>query len=342
MSGGVDSSVAAALLLDDAIQCAGITLKLFDADDSGTVTDAARAAQGLGIPHSVLDLREAFDREVIRRFVENYEQGLTPNPCVMCNRYIKFGLLMDHAPGLGCDMIATGHYARIEKSGSRFLLRKAADHRKDQSYVLFSLTQEKLAHVCFPLGALAKSEVREIAGKHGLFNGNKRESQDICFVENGDYGSFMEQYTGRKYPGGDILDLSGKVIGRHKGLVRYTLGQRRGLGVAANTPVYVSAKDTARNTIVLGDEASLYSKSLTAGSINLIACDSLERPLKVMVKTRYLQEEKPALAVQTGEDEIRIDFDEAQRAITPGQAAVLYDGDIVIGGGIIGTGKPGV
>jgi len=205
--------------------------------------------------------------------------------------------------------------------------------------VLFRLDQEKLAAARFPLGALTKKKGREIAAAKNFINAKKEESQDICFVPDGDYGSFMEKYTGKHYLEGDILDLSGNVIGIHRGIVRYTLGQRRGLGVAANHPVYVTAKDIAGNTVTLGPESSLYSKTLIAERINLIACENLSKPLRVKVKTRYLQEEKPATAVQTAEDEIRIEFDEAQRALTPGQAAVLYDGDLVLGGGIIVSSK---
>lgn len=333
MSGGVDSSVAAALMLE-AYQCIGGTLRLIEKDETD-INDAREVALKLGIPHYTFDFSGCFRSDVILPFIESYEQGLTPNPCVNCNRHIKFGSLFSKARELGCEVLATGHYARIEKSGGRWLLKKAKDLRKDQSYVLFSLDQETLAHTCFPLGDLTKAEVRELAEGFGLLNAGKQDSQDICFVPDGDYGAFIETYTGKLYPPGDILDLSGKAIGRHRGIIRYTLGQRRGLGVAVNQPVYVAAKDTAQNTITLGPEESLYSKTLTADRINLIACESLERPMRVMVKTRYLQLEKPAWAVQTGADEIRVDFDEEQRALTPGQAAVLYDGDTVIGGGTI-------
>ena len=334
MSGGVDSSVTAALMLEEGYRCTGVTLKLHGSNEAG-LDDARQTARKLGIAHHVLDLTEDFRDEVIRRFIESYESGDTPNPCVDCNRYIKFGRLFSRAQHLDCELLATGHYAQIEKSGSRCLLKKAADGKKDQSYVLYTLGQETLARIRFPLGSLTKKEVREIAEGRGLANAKKQDSQDICFVPEGDYGAFMEAYTGKRYPPGDILDIDGKVIGKHRGLVRYTLGQRRGLGVAANRPVYVIAKDTARNIITLGAEGALYSKTLTAGRINLIACETMEKPMRIMVKTRYLQEEKPAWAVQTAADEIRIEFDEGQRAITPGQSAVLYDGDIVIGGGII-------
>jgi len=334
MSGGVDSSVTAALMLEKGFRCIGVTMELYGKRDAD-ISDARQAAEKLGITHEVLDFTRAFSDEVIRNFIESYEKGDTPNPCIICNRSIKFGCLFSRAKQLGCELLATGHYAQIEKSGSRRLLRKAADLTKDQSYVLYTLTQETLAGVSFPLGSLTKNEVREIAKKQGFVNANKRESQDICFVPGGDYGAFMEQYTGKLYPQGDILDPAGKLIGRHRGLIRYTLGQRRGLGVAVNQPVYVCAKDPVSNTLTLGPESALFTKTLIADRINLIACESMEKPMRVKVKTRYLQEEKPAWAVQIGDAEISIEFDEAQRAITAGQSAVIYDGDIVVGGGII-------
>ena len=334
MSGGVDSSVAAVLTLENGYQCMGVTLKLHDASDTA-VNDAREAAEKLGIPHEALEFTESFRDEVILPFIESYEEGATPNPCVICNRRIKFGHLFSHARQVGCEILVTGHYAQTEKSGSRWLLKKALDPKKDQSYVLYSLGQDTLANICFPLGNLSKSEVREIARARGLASATRQESQDICYIPNGDYGAFMEAFRGKPYPPGDILDMDGIVIGRHRGLIRYTLGQRRGLGVAANLPVYVVAKDVASNTITLGPESALYKKTLTADRINLIACEKLDKPVRVTVKTRYLQQEKPAWAVQTGPDEIRIDFDEGQRALTPGQSAVLYDGDVVVGGGII-------
>jgi len=339
MSGGVDSTTAAVLLLEKGYPCAGVTLKLCagktGGDNHDAINDAQQAAGQLGIPHTVLDFTEAFQDKVISHFIESYEKGLTPNPCVECNLNIKFGRLFEELPQLDCGLLATGHYAQVEKSGSRWLLKKAADPKKDQSYVLFTLSQEVLSRVHFPLGALSKSEVREIASSRKLGNAKKGESQDICFVPDGDYANFIELYTGKHYPAGNILDPEGKILGAHRGIIRYTIGQRRGLGVALNTPVYVCAKDVIRNTVTLGSEENLYSKTLTAEKINLITCENLEKPLRVMVKTRYQQTERPALVRQTGTDELYVEFDEAQRAITPGQAAVLYDGDIVVGGGII-------
>jgi tRNA-specific 2-thiouridylase len=326
-------------MLEQGYECTGITFRLFSGSGqcSSDLSDAKAVAAGLDIPHHVLDLSEDFDALVIRHFVDAYARGLTPNPCVYCNRGIKFNLtlLREHLPGFDC--LVTGHYARVEKDNlsGRFLLRKSFDSRKDQSYVLYSLSQEQLERARFPLGGLSKTEVRKIADEKNFINASKGESQDICFVPNGDYGDFIEAYTGKTWPPGDIIDLEGKPLGRHRGIIRYTIGQRRGLGIAANTPVYVTAKSAQDNTVSLGPESALYGRSLSAKDINLIACARLEKPVRVMVKTRYLQIEQPALAEQTGEDSLRIEFDRPQRAITPGQAAVMYDGDMVVGGGTI-------
>jgi tRNA-specific 2-thiouridylase len=349
MSGGVDSSVAAALCLEQGLQCIGVTLKLYKGESRcctlADVNDARNTAFNLGFDHYVLNFAEEFDKFVVRHFVETYEQGATPNPCIDCNRCVKFnldllGLLLQKQllpEQLKFDFFVTGHYARInyDSASGRFFLKKALDDKKDQSYVLYSLTQQQLEKARFPLGELTKNEVRQIAEEKKLANALRGESQDICFVPTGDYGSFIEEYTGKTYPPGDIIDLEGRVIGRHKGIIRYTIGQRRGLGVAANTPVYVVSKSTKDNTVTLGPDEALFSRSLTARGINLVACKDLKKPKRVMVKTRYLQDEQPAAAEQTGEDSLYIEFDSPQRAITPGQAAVMYDGDIVVGGGTI-------
>ena len=341
MSGGVDSSVAAALMLEQGHECIGVTLKLFGGESRccslQDVNDAKAVAFRLGIPHYVLNFTDDFDAQVIRRFIKTYEQGATPNPCIDCNRYIKFKLLLLRAQQLDFEYLVSGHYARVEQDSAsgRFLLKKSIDEKKDQSYVLYCLTQQQLARSRFPLGGLTKSGVRKIAEEKNFINAAKGESQDICFVPDGDYGDFIERYTGKTWPPGDIIDLEGKIIGRHRGLIRYTIGQRRGLGVAANTPMYVAAKSVAENTVTLGPDSSLYRKSLDAADINLIACARIEKPLRVAVKTRYLQIEQPALVEQTGEDTLHIEFDKPQRAISPGQAAVMYDSDIVVGGGTI-------
>jgi tRNA-specific 2-thiouridylase len=357
MSGGVDSSVAAALMLQEGYDCIGVTLKLYTNDDAGPgaagkagsgkitrgccsledVNDARSVAFRLNMPHYVLNFTEIFRDEVIRRFIDIYEKGGTPNPCIDCNRYIKFERLLYRARQLDFDLLVTGHYARIEKDGAngRWLLKKAADAKKDQSYVLYCLTQEQLEKTRFPLGDLTKAQVREIAEERNFSNAKKQDSQDICFVPDGDYGRFMENWTGRQYPEGDIIDCTGKLLGKHRGIVRYTIGQRRGLGIAMNEPLYVAAKSVTGNTITLGPNESLYSKTFTADTLNLIACERIEKPLRVKVRTRYQQQEQWATAEQTGADTLRVEFDEPQRAITPGQAAVLYDGDVVVGGGTI-------
>lgn len=341
MSGGVDSSVAAALSLEQGFECVGITLKLFNGESSccslADVNDARKTAFALGMDHYVLNFTEEFDKYVVRHFIESYEQGLTPNPCIECNRHIKFNSLLLRTRQLDFDLLVTGHYARIKEDpvSGRYLLLKALDEKKDQSYVLYCLTQKQLKRTYFPLGDLEKETVRKIAENKNFVNAGKGESQDICFVPDGDYGKFIEAYTGKTYPHGDILNMEGKTIGKHKGLIRYTIGQRRGLGVAANVPVYVASKSTAANTVTLGPDNTLFSKALSANAVNLIACADLKKPTRVMVKTRYLQTEQNAIAEQTEEDTLHIEFDKPQRAITPGQAVVMYDGDIVIGGGTI-------
>jgi tRNA-specific 2-thiouridylase len=340
MSGGVDSAVAVILMQEAGFECIGATMKLIENGGGkccslADINDAREAAWKLGIPHYVLNYTHDFTRHVILPFIESYEKGETPNPCIECNRHLKFSRLLQRAKELEAEFLVTGHYARIEKSGDRWLLKKGVDPHKDQSYVLYMMKQEELSRTRFPLGELSKTEAREIALLHGLANAQKEESQDICFVENGDYASFIESYTKKKYPEGDITDTGGKILGRHRGLFRYTLGQRRGLGVSGNTPLYVAAKNAETNTLVIGDESSLYSKVLQAGRINLIACDTLPHPLRLGIKTRYLQKENYGMIEQTGADTVRVLFEKPHRAVTPGQAAVFYDGDIVIGGGTI-------
>ena len=348
MSGGVDSSVAAYLMLERGFDCVGATMKLFDNDDAGVsrehsccsledVEDARRVAWALHIPHHVFNFSDSFKEKVIDRFVAAYETGATPNPCIDCNRYLKFDRLYRRARELERDYVVTGHYARIEQDEAtgRWLLKKAADPTKDQSYVLYSLTQEQLAHTLFPLGDYQKSQVREIAAQQGFVNANKHDSQDICFVPDGDYAAFIQRYTGRSYPPGDFVDQAGNVLGRHGGIVRYTVGQRRGLGIAAPAPLYVLGVNPADNTVTLGDNASLFTRALTARDINLISVPGIHRPMHLKAKIRYRQTEQWATVTQTDEDTLEVLFDEPQRAITKGQAVVLYDGDTVVGGGTI-------
>ncbi len=348
MSGGVDSSVAALLLLREGRDVIGATMKLFGNEDIGLsrehtccslddVEDARAVCRKLGIEHFVYNFSETFRREVIDRFVAAYEAGRTPNPCIDCNRYVKFAVLRRRSREMGRNYVATGHYARTrfdEQSGRWYLLR-AADREKDQSYVLYSLTQDELAHTLFPLGGMTKSEVRALAEENGFINAKKHDSQDICFVPDGKYGDFIEGYTKKTYPEGDFVDRQGNVLGRHCGIIRYTVGQRRGLGLALPAPMYVSAVDTENNAVVLSREDELYSDRLTAKGINLISAPSIERPMRVTAKIRYRQRERAATVTQTDDDEIEVVFDEPQRAVTKGQAVVLYNGEVVVGGGTI-------
>ena len=343
MSGGVDSCAAACLLLEEGAPLLGLTMRLFppEGERSGDEEDAARAARTLGFPHRVLDLSGPFRERVMEPFAAAYEKGTTPNPCVVCNRAVKFGALLDEALALGCGTLATGHYARVERDGAggRTLLKKAAHPEKDQSYVLAMLTREQLARVRLPLGGLTKEEVRELAAARGLDCARKGESQDICFIPDGDYAAFLGRFTGRDYPPGPFLDREGRVLGTHQGIVRYTVGQRRGLGVSGGARLYVKELRPADNAVVLGDDASLYGRTLEAEGLNLIACDRLEGPVRLRAKVRYRMAEQPCTAWQTGPDRLRVEFDRPQRAITPGQTVVLYDGDTVVGGATIIKGE---
>ena len=350
MSGGVDSSVAAFLMKEKGYDCIGVTMKLFYNEDIGTpkehsccsiddVEDARRVAARLEIPYYVLNFTDGFEENVIQNFVTAYEHGLTPNPCIDCNRFMKFDLLFKRAQELGYDYVVTGHYSTIEfdETSGRYQLRKAKDPGKDQSYVLYSLTQAQLAHTMFPLGGMHKEDARKIAEEHGFINARKHDSQDICFVQNGSYADFIEQFTGKTYPEGDFIDLQGNVLGRHKGIIRYTIGQRKGLGIASSEPYYVYGVDVTKNTVTLAREQDLYSRGLEAGNLNLISVPTIEGEMSIKAKVRYRQTEQPAIVTQIAPDRIRVIFDEPQRAITKGQAVVLYDGDYVVGGATIDT-----
>ena len=346
MSGGVDSSVAAFLMKEQGCECIGATMKLFHNEDIGVsrtktccsledVEDARLVALHLGIPYYVFNFSDDFKGQVIDRFISSYERGATPNPCIDCNRYLKFERLYERARILGCDAIVTGHYARIEQENGRWLLKKSLDESKDQSYVLYSLTQDQLAHTRLPLGAMHKSETRRIAEEQGFYNADKPDSQDICFVPDGDYARFMEDFTGKQYPAGDFLNADGKKVGTHHGAVRYTIGQRKGLGLAMGAPVYVCAKDMQRNTVTVGPEEGLFDRIVYADEVNWIAIPGLTEPLRVTARTRYHQAEQPATVYPAGADGFRLEFDQPQRAPTAGQAVVLYQGDVVLGGGTI-------
>ena len=346
MSGGVDSSVAAFLMKEQGCDCIGTTMKLFHNEDIGVksnrtccsledVEDARSVAFHLGIPYYVFNFSDDFRERVIDRFIAAYERGATPNPCIDCNRYLKFERLYERARILGCDAIVTGHYARIVFENGRWLLKKALDESKDQSYVLYSLTQEQLAHTRLPLGALHKSETRRIAEEQRFYNAGKPDSQDICFVPDGDYAGFIARYTGHGCPTGDFVDESGQVLGRHKGIVHYTVGQRKGLGIAADAPLYVKRIDAQENRVVLSGNDALFSRELTANDFNWIAYDVPPRELRATARVRYHQREQAATVTVLEDGHVHLVFDEPQRAITPGQAVVLYDGDTVLGGGTI-------
>ena len=335
MSGGVDSSVTAWLLLRQGYECVGVTMRLHDA--APDTRDAEAVARRLGIAHTVLDLRAEFAEQVIAPFVRSYERGDTPNPCVTCNRFLKFGALLDVARDMGADYLATGHYARIcwTPSSSRWAVRKGLDASRDQSYVLAALTQNQLRRALFPLGRLTKHETRRIAQEQGFLNARKRDSQDICFIPNGDYAAFLERHTGKTYPPGDILDRDGRVLGTHRGAVRYTLGQRKGLGVSAPEPLYVCGKSMPDNTVTLGPDADLFRRELLSDNWVWGAIAPPETPFRAYAKVRYRHAEAPADVEPLPDGSVKIRFDTPQRAITAGQAVVLYERDAVLGGGTI-------
>ncbi len=337
MSGGVDSSAAAWLVRQAGYICAGAIMQLWEGADPGAIADARSVASRLGMDFHILDMTREFRCRVMDDFVASYQQGLTPNPCIQCNRHLKFGQFLQKAQQLGCSHIATGHFARIifDRDSGRYRLYKAADKSKDQSYVLYSLTQHQLAHTLLPLGELTKEQARGIAREQGFLNAGKKDSQDICFVPDGDYVAFIRRHTGQEAPAGAFLDLQGQVVGTHKGAIGYTLGQRKGLGLAMGAPVYVCGKDMTANTVTVGPNEALFRTSLRADDWNWIALDTLREPLRVLAKARYRHTEQPATAYPEADGCVRVVFDEPQRALTPGQAVVLYQGDLVLGGGTI-------
>lgn len=348
MSGGVDSSVSALLMLEAGYECVGATMQLFHNEDTGIpkeksccslndVMDAKLVSGRLGMLHYVFNFSDQFRETVMNRFADCYEKGTTPNPCIDCNRFLKFDAMIQRMHQMHFDYIVTGHYARTEydTQSGRYLLKKGLDETKDQSYVLYTLTQEQLRHVRFPLGGYHKSEIRRLAEQHGFVNAHKKDSQDICFVPDGDYAAFLERFTNKKFTAGDFVDTQGNILGQHKGIIHYTIGQRKGLGISASTPLYVCEIRTDTNQIVLGQNQELFSDSLVADDVNLIAVASLEKPVRVHAKIRYRHPEQPATAWQGENGLLHVKFDHPQRAITKGQAVVLYQNDIVIGGGTI-------
>lgn len=339
MSGGVDSSACAQIIKNEGHECVGATMKLHGVSCTSEqdVIDAAKVCEKLKIAHHVVDFSKDFDKYVINNFISSYENGATPNPCIECNFHLKFDKLFDYATELGCDHIATGHYAITEHDEryGRIVLKKAKNAKKDQSYVLYRLSKDKVAKTIFPLGKMeSKDEVREALSTLDLEFSQKKESQDICFVPDGDYAKFIENYTKKTYPEGDFVTMDGTLLGKHKGIIRYTIGQRKGLGLALPHSMYVVKKDLAKNEVVIGENEDLFSRELWADNVNLIAVDNIDLPIKIKAKVRYNQEEKSAEACMKN-GFLHVIFDEPQRAICKGQSVVLYDGDVVIGGGII-------
>ena len=346
MSGGVDSSLAAKLMKDKGLDCIGCTMKLYHNEDAGIessrtccslddVEVARSVAYKLGMPFYVFNFTDAFRDTVIRKFIESYENGITPNPCIDCNRYMKFDKLYQRAKTLGCDYIVTGHYARIEEQAGKFVLKKALDETKDQSYVLYFMTQDQLVHTMFPIGSMQKTEVRAIAKESGFVNADKPDSQDICFVPNGDYASVIELQTGKESAEGNFVDKQGNNLGRHKGVIHYTIGQRKGLGVSSTEPLYVCNICPKDGNVVLGSNDDLFSREADVSDFNWISGEVPGSEFRCKAKIRYRQPEQWVTVIPTGADTVHIVFDEPQRAITPGQAAVFYDGDTVLGGGTI-------
>lgn len=348
MSGGVDSSAAALLMQQEGYECIGTTMKLYNNEEAGVpkehtccslddTEDARAVAFRLNMPFYVLNFSEKFEEKVIKHFVFSYLCGETPNPCIECNRHLKFEKLFQRADELDCRYVVTGHYSRIEYDDRRkcWLLKKALDETKDQSYVLYFLNQEQLSRIRFPLGSMNKSDVRKLAEEHGFINSSKPDSQDICFVQNGKYSDFIENYIGREVPPGDFIDTSGKILGRHKGIIRYTKGQRKGLGISNSEPLYVCGKDIENNTVTLGTEKELYTSKVSVRNCSFITDEHFDTETRIKAKLRYRQKEQPCTAKRTGQDKVELLFDEPQRAVTKGQAAVFYDGDVVLGGGVI-------
>ena len=348
MSGGVDSSVTAYLLKEQGYDCIGVTMKLYDGEDQRESTccslrdveDAKSVCHRLGIPHYTFNFTGDFDREVIAPFIRSYEQGRTPNPCIDCNRRLKFQRLYHRALELGCDYIATGHYVRrVEAADGTVTLHKALDADKEQSYVLYNMTQEQLRRTLFPLGELTKTEVREIAQREGFLNAKKHDSQDICFVPDGDYAAFIQEYTGKTYAPGPVYDVDGNKLGTHRGIIHYTIGQRKGLGLALGKPMYVRATDAEKNTVTLATNDQLFSSKVYAENLNWIAGDVPSEPKTVVARVRYHGKDQPATLHFLGNGNILADFQVAQRAVTPGQAIVFYQGNQMLGGAEIIRGE---
>lgn len=349
MSGGVDSSVAAYLLKEQGYHVIGVTMQIWQEEDAcsleenggccglSAVEDARRVAEKLGIPYYVMNFRKEFKSKVMDYFVEEYLQGRTPNPCNACNRFVKWEALLDRCRAIGADYIATGHYAQIKQlANGRYVIQNSVTAVKDQTYALYNLTQDQLSHTLMPVGAYTKEQIRAIAQKLELPIANKPDSQDICFISDGDYGAFLEREASDRLPGkGAFVDKDGKVLGEHKGITHYTIGQRKGLGVAAGHRIFVTELRAERNEVVLGEHEDLFSTELYCNHINWMAIPGVEAPYRCMAKIRYAHKGTPCTIEPAGEDRVRVVFDEPVRAITPGQAVVFYEDDYVLGGGSI-------
>ncbi len=336
MSGGVDSSVAAFILKNSGYECLGATMSLFS-DNSRDAEDARKTAESLGFPFMLFDFKNEFKKYVVEEFVKSYTLGKTPNPCVFCNKNLKFSEMLKKADEMNCKYLATGHYARVEfneKTG-KYVLKKASDRNKDQSYVLYMLTQKVLSRLILPLGGYSKPEIRKIAEENGLVTAHKSDSQDICFVPNGDYAAFIENYLGKQFPQGNFVLRDGTVLGKNKGIIHYTLGQRKGLGVSYTKPLFVCNIDPETNNVTLGDNEDLFTDSLKAENVNIISGEDFTEPVRCKAKIRYKHTESPCTAFVDSDGFLNVKFDEPQRAVTKGQAVVLYDGDTVLGGGEI-------
>jgi len=349
MSGGVDSSVAAALLLEKGYDVIGVTMQIWPETPEevklteggccslSAVDDARRVANTLGIPYYVLNFKEVFENKVINYFIDEYLKGRTPNPCIACNRHVKFEALLNKAVSMGIDYVATGHYAIIEynEDRKRYLLRKSVTQAKDQTYALYNLTQEQLSRVLMPIGNFSKDDVRQKAKDLGLNVASKPDSQEICFVDDNNYGRFIEENTDKKIIPGNFVDTKGNVLGKHKGIIHYTVGQRKGLGIALGKPMYVVGLDVENNNVILGEDSEVFGRELIAYDLNFISIDNLEEPMRVKAKIRYSAKEADALIIPIEKDKVKVVFDTPQRAITPGQSVVFYENDLVVGGGII-------